>query len=150
MAFLTELTSVHWLILGGALLLLELLGAAGYLLWLGLAALSVAGLAMVIPMDWVGQWLLFSLLALLFTGGWWYWQHQRLQGDDSDPARHLNQRPQQWLGQEAQLQQEVVNGLSRVRLGDSVWPVRCSQPLPAGAVVRVIAVDGITLIVEAL
>ena len=30
------------------------------------AALSVAGLAMVIPMDWVGQWLLFSLLALLF------------------------------------------------------------------------------------
>ena len=150
MAFLTELTSVHWLILGGALLLLELLGAAGYLLWLGLAALSVAGLAMVIPMDWVGQWLLFSLLALLFTGGWWYWQHQRLQGDDSDPARHLNQRPQQWLGQEAQLQQEVVNGLSRVRLGDSVWPVRCSQPLLAGAAVRVIAVDGITLIVEAL
>ena len=54
------------------------------------------------------------------------------------------------LGQEAQLQQEVVNGLSRVRLGDSVWPVRCSQPLPAGAAVRVIAVDGITLIVEAL
>ena len=150
MAFLTELTSVHWLILGGALLLLELLGAAGYLLWLGLAALSVAGLAMVIPMDWVGQWLLFSLLALLFTGGWWYWQHQRLQGDDSDPARQLNQRPQQWLGQKAQLQQEVVNGLSRVRLGDSVWPVRCAQPLPAGAAVRVIAVDGITLIVEAI
>ena len=150
MAFLTELTSVHWLILGGALLLLELLGAAGYLLWLGLAALSVAALAMVLPIGWVGQWLLFSLLALLFTGGWWYWQHQRLQGDDTDPARHLNQRPQQWLGQQAQLQQDVVNGLSRVRLGDSVWPVRCSQHLLAGTAVRVTAVDGITLIVEAI
>ena len=37
MAFLTELTWLHWLILGGALLILELLGGAGYLLWLGLA-----------------------------------------------------------------------------------------------------------------
>ena len=97
------------------------------------------------------QWLAAAAATVaVVAGGWWYWQHQRLQGDDSDPARHLNQRPQQWLGQEAQLQQEVVNGLSRVRLGDSVWPVRCSQPLPAGAAVRVIAVDGITLIVEAL
>ena len=69
MAFLTELTSVHWLILGGALLLLELLGAAGYLLWLGLAAITIAALQLVIPLDWVAQWLLFSVLALLFTGG---------------------------------------------------------------------------------
>ena len=148
MAFLTELTSVHWLILGGALLLLELLGAAGYLLWLGLAAITIAALQLVIPLDWVAQWLLFSVLALLFTGGWWYWQHQRLQGDGEDPARHLNQRPQQWLGQQAILQQDVANGLSRGRLGDSVWPVRCQKPLSAGSHVRVSAVDGITLIVE--
>lgn len=43
-------------------------------------------------------------------------------------ANQLNQRPQQWLGQEATLQQDVVNGLSRVKLGDSVWPVRCPPP----------------------
>ena len=150
MAFLTELTWLHWLILGGALLILELLGGAGYLLWLGLAALSVASLVALLPLGWVGQWLLFSILALLFTGGWWYWQRQRLQGKHNDPASQLNQRPQQWLGQEAILQQDVVNGLSRVRLGDSVWPVRCKQHLVAGAAVRVTAVDGITLIVEAL
>ena len=65
MELLSQINLWHWLILGGALLILELLGAAGYLLWLGLAALSVAGLAMVIPMDWVGQWLLFSLLAVV-------------------------------------------------------------------------------------
>jgi membrane protein implicated in regulation of membrane protease activity len=150
MAFLTELTWLHWLILGGALLILELLGGAGYLLWLGLAALSVASVVALLPLGWAGQWLLFSLLALLFTGGWWYWQRQRLQGKHHDPASQLNQRPQQWLGQEAILQQDVVNGLSRVRLGDSVWPVRCKQHLVAGAAVRVTAVDGITLIVEAL
>ena len=150
MAFLTELTWLHWLILGGALLILELLGGAGYLLWLGLAALSVASLVALLPLGWVGQWLLFSILALLFTGGWWYWQRQRLQGKHHHPASQLNQRPQQWLGQEAILQQDVVNGLSRVRLGDSVWPVRCKQHLVAGAAVRVTAVDGITLIVEAL
>ena len=87
MAFLTELTWLHWLILGGALLILELLGGAGYLLWLGLAALSVASLVALLPLGWVGQWLLFSILALLFTGGWWYWQRQRLQGIGSDGGR---------------------------------------------------------------
>ena len=92
-------------------------------------------------------WLAVLVLAAA-AGGWWYWQRQRLQGDGEDPARHLNQRPQQWLGQQAILQQDVVNGLSRVRLGDSVWPVRCQQSLSAGSHVRVSAVDGITLIVE--
>jgi inner membrane protein len=150
MAYLTELTWLHWLILGSVLLILELLGGAGYLLWLGMAALSVAALVALLLLSWVGQWLLFAILALLFTGGWWYWQRQRLQGNRNDPANQLNQRPQQWLGQEATLQQDVVNGLSRVRLGDSVWPVRCKQHLVAGTSVRVTAVDGITLIVEAI
>ena len=150
MEFLTQLTWVHWLIFGGVLLILELLGGAGYLLWLGMAALSVAALVALLPLQWVGQWLLFALFALLLTGGWWYWQRQRLQHNRDDPANQLNQRPQQWLGQEATLQQDVVNGLSRVKLGDSVWPVRCSHPLPAGSRVRVSATDGIMLIVEPL
>lgn len=150
MEFLTQLTWVHWLILGGVLLILELLGGAGYLLWLGMAALGVAALVALLPLEWVGQWLLFAIFALLLTGGWWYWQRQRLQSNRDDPANQLNQRPQQWLGQEATLQQDVVNGLSRVKLGDSVWPVRCPHPLPAGSRVRVSATDGIMLIVEPL
>ncbi|MGL4206572.1 MAG: NfeD family protein [Aeromonadaceae bacterium] len=150
MELLTQLSWVHWLIFGGVLLILELLGGAGYLLWLGMAAVSVSALAALLPLSWASQWLLFSLLALLFTCGWWYWQRQRLNADKAEPARQLNQRTQQWLGQEACLQQDVVNGLSRVKLGDSIWPVRCAQPLPAGSRVRVTATDGIMLIVEAL
>ena len=150
MECLTELSWVHWLILGGGLLILELLGGAGYLLWLGMAAVSVSALGALLPLSWVSQWLIFSLLALLFTGTWWYWQRHRLDSNESDPARQLNQRPQRWLGQEATLQQDVVNGLSRVKLGDSVWPVRSASPLPAGSLVRVTATDGIMLIVEPL
>lgn len=148
MEFLTELTAVHWLVLGGGLLILELLGAGGYLLWLGTAALMISATLVLIPFGWISQWLGFSVLSLLLTGSWWRWQHQRLHHGGMDAASSLNQRPQQWIGQTAILVQDVSNGLSRVRLGDGVWPVRCSQPLPAGSQVIIRAAEGITLIAE--
>ena len=53
-----------------------------------------------------------------------------------------------YLGRETSLLAPVENGLSRVRLDDTVWPVRCAQPLPAGSRVRVVSADSIYLTVE--
>lgn len=137
-----------WMAMGLLLLLLELLGTAGFLLWIGLSAFVVGLLLWLIPFGWQVQWLLFSLLASLSTWLWWRYQHRRDTRDDA--ARTLNQRMARYLGRETSLLAPVENGLSRVRLDDTVWPVRCAQPLPAGSRVRVMSADSIYLTVEAV
>ena len=148
MELLTQMSAMHWLILGGVLLILELLGTAGYLLWLGAAAIAVAAATAIGNVSWHGQWLLFALLALLFTAGWWRWQRQRSRMQDV--ATPLNQRLQHYVGRDVLLLEPVQQGRSRVKLDDTVWSVRCEQPLGAGSQVRIIAVDGTLLTVSAL
>ncbi len=137
-----------WMAMGLLLLLLELFGTAGFLLWIGLSAFVVGLLLWLLPFGWQAQWLLFSLLAGLSTWLWWRYQHRRDTRDDA--ARTLNQRMARYLGRETSLLAPVENGLSRIRLDDSFWPVRCEQPLPQGSRVRVIAADSIYLTVEAV
>jgi membrane protein implicated in regulation of membrane protease activity len=145
MELLSQINLWHWLILGGALLILELLGAAGYLLWLGMAALCVSAVQAAYPQPWQSQWLLFALLALLFTTLWWRWQRRALR--KKDPAAEINQRNQELIGQSATLLEAVVNGHSRIKIGDTSWPVRCETSLPAGSQVTILRIDGIHLLV---
>ena len=147
MELLSQMSAWHWLIAGGVLLALELLGAAGYLLWLGMAALCVSALQATAPQPWQTQWLLFSLLGICFTAIWWRWQRRLLK--KKDPAANINQRNQQLIGQTATLLEAVVDGHSRIRIGDTSWPVRCDAPLPAGSKVIIRQLDGIYLLVTA-
>lgn len=145
---LMQMGAMHWLILGMLLLILELLGAAGYLLWLGLAGLCIAALTALLPLGWSGQWLGFALLAVLFSAGWWWYLHRRAQQPDA--ATGLHHRLQQYVGQQSVLAEAEQGGLSRVRLGDTMWTVRCPAGLPAGSPVRITGVDGMQLIAESL
>ncbi|XLW42550.1 NfeD family protein [Pseudaeromonas sp. ZJS20] len=136
----------HWLILGCLLLVLELLGTAGLLLWTGLAALLVGLISWVVPMGTTAQWLLFAVAASLTTFAWWRIQHGK--DSEEDSQRTLNQRMSRYLGRQTRLLQAVENGSSRIKLDDTVWPVRCEQALAAGVLVKVVAADSICLTVE--
>ena len=57
---------------------------------------------------------------------------------------------QSYLGRELTLLDEVSQGMSRVHLDDTVWTVRCNQPLPAGSRVKVVGADSHILLVEPL
>lgn len=136
----------HWLILGCLLLVLELLGTAGLLLWTGLAALLVGLLSWVLPLGTTAQWLLFAVAASVTTFIWWRIQHGKDKADDRQ--RTLNQRMSRYIGRQTRLLQAVESGSSRIKLDDTVWPVRCDSELPAGALVKVVAADSICLTVE--
>ena len=136
----------HWLILGCLLLVLELLGTAGLLLWTGLAALLVGLISWVLPLGTTAQWLLFAVAASVTTFIWWRIQHGKDSEDDSQ--RTLNQRRSRSLGRPTRLLQPVENGSSRIKLDDTVWPGRCATALPEGALVKVVAADSICLTVE--
>lgn len=135
-----------WIALGGVLLIIEMLGTNGYLLWSGSAALLVGVITRLFRLPGEAQWLLFAVLTLLSALLWTRWLRRQ-------PLPHdlrLNQRAAQLTGRIATLETPVVNGVGHARLGDSTWRVTAQQDLPAGTPVRIVAVASITLIVEPL
>lgn len=148
-ALFEGLTHWHWLGLGFVLLAIEVMGSVGFLLWTGIAALEVGLLLLVWPFGWQAQLLLFAVQSLLTTWAWWRWQHRR-DRSGLDAAAPINERMQSYLGRELTLLDDVSQGMSRVHLDDTVWTVRCNQPLPAGTRVRVTGYDSHILLVEPL
>ncbi len=74
--YLQNLSFWDWLALATLLLILEVFGAGGYLLWIGLVAVAVGALTYLFPdLSWVWQFLLFSALAILSALLWW--RHQQ-------------------------------------------------------------------------
>ena len=140
---LESMTFWHWLTLGCALLVAEILGTAGYLLWLGISALLVgAGLA-IYPFSWQIQWVSFAILSLLTTLLWW--RRQSLLDEASDQISGLNQKHNQLIGMVVTLDEDVVVGMNRIKVADSTWSAQSNEALSAGTQVEIIAMDGIVL-----
>ncbi len=146
MALLLAHPHVFWLSLGGLLLAAEMLGASGYLLWSGVAAVVTGLLVWVLPLGWETQGVCFALLTLVAAFLWWRWLSTRRQ---QSPGEVLNQRGHQLVGRPLRLDNALVNGRGHVRVADSSWPVMADSDLPAGSEVVVVAVEGITLKVQA-
>ena len=146
-----ELGPWNWMVLGFALLALEILVPGVFLLWIGLAALIVGAVSLAVWdagfWVWQVQVLAFLVLALAcaFAGN-------RLMGGrrpESDQPL-LNRRAEQFVGRVVTLAEPIRDGRGRLQLDDTVW--RISGPdLPAGARVRVakVASSELELIVEA-
>jgi membrane protein implicated in regulation of membrane protease activity len=146
-----ELGPWNWMVLGFALLALEILVPGVFLLWIGVAALLTGALSLQlwnVPFwTWEVQVLVFLALSLVaaFAG-------KKVMGrraDDSDQPL-LNRRAEQFVGRFATLAEPIANGRGRLRLDDTVWRVT-GPDLPAGTKVRVAGVGAseLELIVEA-
>lgn len=134
-----ELGPWSWMVLGMALLAVEIVAPGFFLLWIGLAALIVGALTLALwnsgLWPWEVQVVLFLALSLLtvFVG-------RRImagrRGDSDQPL--LNQRGAQLIGRTATLSEPIHEGKGRIQLGDTVW--RVSGPdMPVGARVRVVS-----------
>lgn len=145
LAYLQNLAFWDWLALGTLLLILEVFGAGGYLLWIGLAAAGVGALVFFVPdLPWQAQFMLFGLLAVATAAYWWRRQQVAVRASDQ-PG--LNHRGQELLGRQFTLSQAIEGGRGKIRAGDSVWLV-VGPDLPAGSQVRVVGQDGVLLKVE--
>ena len=146
MEYLQHLSFWDWLAFGTVLLILEVFGAGGYLLWIGLAAAAVGLLTYLLPdLPWAWQFFAFALLSLLTAVFWW--RRQRSAAKPSD-VPGLNRRGSEFLGRTFVLHEAIVGGRGKIRAGDTLWLVSGPE-LPAGAEVRVIGQDGVLLKVEA-
>ncbi len=146
-AFLQALSFWDWLALGTVLLIFEVFGAGGYLLWIGLAAVSVGVLAFLIPsLAWEMQFLLFGLLSVLTALYWWRRQRKAIRSSDQP---NLNLRGQELIGKTFVVHQAIVNGRGRIKVADGVWIAKGADA-PQGARVRVVGQEGAILLVENL
>lgn len=146
-AYLESFTYLYWLVLGGVLLILELIGTAGFLFWIGISALCTGLVLFIIPsLQWESQWLLFSALCLVVSVGWGMYLRKRPLHSENPK---LNRRGEQYVGQVFTLVDKIENHRGVIQVGDSRWTVLCDEDLPAKTSVRVIAVDGVRLKVVA-
>jgi len=134
-----------WIILGVVLIGIELLAPGSFFLWLGLAAIVTGLLDAVLGLSWQVAALLFAVLcvAAVILGR----TVTRSKSQVEPQAEMLNQRGQSLIGRVFTLETPIKDGEGRIRIDDSSWRVKGADRF-AGAKVRVVRIEGSTLVVD--
>lgn len=140
----TEL--IVWAGLALLLMAAETLAPGVFMLWLGFAAAAVFALLLVVPLPPVWQAVAFIVLAFLSIGA--YVKFFRGKERESDQPL-LNRRGEQLIGQVFVLEQAIVDGRGRLKIGDAFW-VAEGPDTPQGTRVRVVSVQNMSLQVRAV
>ena len=142
MEFLFEdLNFIHWLILGIALIILELFVWTVFLLWIGSSAITVGIIFFLFPnVSGLLQLLIFIVLTVAAT----------LLSKKYYPVKtvdeQLHDKAKSHIGKECTIE-SVENGVTKVKIGESLWFAKGSD-LSAGQSVKIIDVESSTFIVE--
>jgi len=131
-----HLGALAWLVAGAALCAAETLAPGAFFVWIGAAAAIVGAIAYFVAMDLTAQALLFGALvvALVLTG-------RRVYGSpDLSPGPLPQSRAHALVGADFFLDEAIMRGYGRIRVGDSSWRV-AGDDCPIGAKVRVVAVE---------
>lgn len=143
-SFWVALGAWRWFVLGLLLLAGELIAPGTLLLWLGIAAVLVGLIAFAVDPGWQIELVAFAVLALVAAVGWWFFGRPDNAAASDQPM--LNRRAERHVGKIFVLDTPIVHGDGRLRIDDTTW--RVSGPdLAAGVRVKVMAVEGITLVV---
>lgn len=131
-----------WMVAGLALCGAEMLAPGVFLLPIGIAALLAGGVTQWAGLGWEQQVLLFVALMAGLVGAAWWRLRRRVQPD------RVNAPTAGLIG--ATCRAMAFDGTEgRVSLGDGTWPARvadASTPA-AGSALRVVGLDGTTLLV---
>lgn len=138
-AVMLEITYWYWFALCLILLIVEMAGTGGYLLWVAIAAGFTGGLLWLVPaLSWQWQLVFFSVTSVICALAWW--KYQRLHPAVVDEPL-LNKRSAQYIGRVFTLSDPVENGRGKIRVDDSFWEVSASEDLPAGTRVKVVSLE---------
>lgn len=145
LAWFASLGGWSWVVLGLILIAAEMAAPGIFLIWLGLAALATGLVVGFAALPWQGAALVFAgfCVVSVMAGR----MLTRRAGEEPDAATGLNARGRQLIGRVFTLEATMSGGEGRIRVDDSSWRVKGPELL-AGATVRVVAVDGATLVVE--
>lgn len=135
----------YWWCLALVLAALEMFLPGVAFLWVAGAAALTGLIALVAAPPPSVQMALFGLLA---TAAWYLSRRFSRREPADRGSGTLNRRGEHYLGRVVTLDEAIVNGQGRARIGDGIWSVAAAADLPAGTAVRVTGADGAILRVE--
>ena len=136
-----HLVALLWLVGGLILCAAETLAPGTFLVFIGAAAAIVGAIAYFVAVDLTTQLLLFGALVVVLV----------MIGRDAygslfaGPGPLPQSRAHALIGSDFLLEEGIVHGYGRIRVGDSSWRVS-GDDCPAGAKVRVVAVENGSLL----
>ncbi len=133
-----------WFAGGVALLAMETLVPGVHFMWFGVAALIVGALALLLPIAWQWQLILFAIVAVATVFSVRRYADPGMVKSDSPD---LNVRGAQYIGRVAVVEEAIVNGRGRIRIDDTVWGAE-GEDAAKGSKVEVTGVNGTVLVVE--
>ena len=130
------------MVLGVALVIIEVFAPGVFFLWLGISAGIVGVVLWLIPgLDWEYQLLLFAILSVASVViVRRYLTTHPLESDEPN----LNLRGHQYVGRTFTLKEPVINGQGKIQVDDSTWKISCDD-CDAGTKVVINGVDGVVL-----
>ena len=139
-----ELDYWHWWVLAVVLLILEVFSPAAFFIWIGFAAGIMGLLLLISDFTWQTQFLMFAALSVIcvVAGRSWF-KRNPIETDEPN----LNRRGHALIGRIFEVEQAIVDGTGRVRVGDSTWKVR-GPDTETGVKVKVVGIDSTVLQVE--
>ena len=145
-SMLEEIVYWNWWVLALMLIIVEVLVAGTFFLWMGISAGIVGLVLLLLPgLSWQLQLSLFAFfsIASIIFSRLWLSRHTRTEAPST-----LNRRGSQYVGRQFTLTEPIVNGIGRLNVDDTIW--RISGPdLEAGSKVIVEGMDGTILKVKA-
>jgi len=145
MEFLASITHWHWLILGVALIGIEVFAPSTLLLWPGVAAIVVGLLSALIPgLNIYVELVLFGVLAISSSI---LWLVKFKKPSEATDQPQLNRRASQYIGRRIVLREAFEDGSGYLVIDDSRWRAEAEDGanLESGTRVEVTGVDGVTL-----
>lgn len=137
-----------WLAVALLLFAAEALAPGAFMLWMGLAAAAVfLGMLFMPDAPLLAQVVAFVVLSFVSIQIYRKWIRGAGRERESDHPT-LNRRASQHIGRVVPLDQPIVAGRGRVKIGDAFWVVE-GPDLFAGVPVRIVGTDGVMLRVEA-
>lgn len=143
--YVTSLGPWSWFLLGLALFALETVIPGVHFLWFGVAAAIVGALALITGIAWQWQWVAFALIAVATVS--WVRRYTTPEAAKSDTP-DLNVRGQQYVGRVVTIEQAIISGRGKVRVGDTIWPAE-GPDMGVGKKAKVVGSNGTVLRVEA-
>lgn len=147
LTMLDEIVYWNWWVFALILIIVEVLVAGTFFLWMSISAGIVGLVLLLLPgISWQLQLSLFAIfsIASIILSRIWLARHAR-----SEPPSTLNRRGSQYVGRQFTLTEPIINGVGRLNVDDTIW--RVSGPdLEVGAKVVVEGLDGTILKVKAI
>lgn len=136
-----NLNFMHWLVLGLALIILELFLWTTFLLWIGASAITVSIVFYLIP-DVDGLLQLLTFLAISVATTYLSKKYYPVKTVDDE----LNEKAKTYIGKECKVS-SMEDGVIKVQIGKSLWFAEGTD-LSVGQTVKIVGVEASTFIVE--